>query len=43
MWILDSEADVLKGAFKSLPMLTSLGNRYWLRPGEEYTLGRNPR
>ena len=43
MWILDSEADVLRGALNVVLMLTLLGNRYWLRPGQEYTLGRNPR
>jgi hypothetical protein len=44
MWILAAEGDTLKG-FVSASGISGLitGKKYWLRPGQEYALGRNPR
>jgi hypothetical protein len=43
MWILESEGEALKGTLLSKAKFTIAGKKYWLRPGQEYTMGRLPR
>jgi hypothetical protein len=40
MWMLDVEGDAFKGMVLFHVYANPSGNRYWLRPGQEYSLGR---